>query len=211
MFFYLRLPYALDDERCYFCRAINKITMENNDLMLDLSEQEMLALWRNVMCLDPVRRECSVERDDGIDLDGKLITHLRQWYAHLLLTAPLEMVPVEDVKADVVLEADAAGVVTATLPATAVRPVEWQLAGWQHSVTDFLSPADARAQRQLSVWTRSGPCSPAAVLHNRQIRLYSTEPGVMPVLTNASCVVKPNDNRYVFHCALLETLPRWSV
>lgn len=195
----------------FLLRNQQKDIMENNDLMLNLSEQEMLALWRNVMCLDPVRRECSVERDDGIDLDGKLTTHLRQWYAKLLLTAPLELVPVEDEKADVVLEAEADGVVVATLPSQAVRPVEWELAGWQCAVTDFLSPDDERARRQLSAWTRSGPSNPAAVMHNRQIRLYSTMPGTMPVLTAAWCVVKPDDNRYIFHRAALETLPRWSV
>ena len=182
-----------------------------NNTFLNLSEQEMLALWRRVMHLDITRRECSVERDDGIDVDGLLLIHLRQWYAHLLQSAPLEWLPVDDVKTQVVLEASPEGVVTAVLPAQAVRPVEWQLAGWDHSVTEFEDHTSGIARRQRNRWTRGGPSSPVAVKAWNKLWLYSLPPGVSPVLLTARCVVKPDDGRYIFHQAALNTLERWQL
>lgn len=185
--------------------------MENVNEMMNVSEQEMLTLWRRVMHLDPVRRECTVERDDGIDVDALLLIHLRQWYAHLLVTAPLEWVPIEDVRAQVDVSADQQGVVTAVLPSCAVRPVEWQLAGWDHSVTTFVDPHTPLARRQLNMWTRSGTMDPAAVWHPGRLTLYSLPAGVSPVLLLARCVAAPEQNRYVFHQSALETLPRWNL
>ena len=47
--------------------------MENYDLLMSCSPSEMLDLWKTVMRLTPVRRECTIERDDGIDLDALLM------------------------------------------------------------------------------------------------------------------------------------------
>ncbi|MBR1803646.1 MAG: hypothetical protein IJ775_01900 [Muribaculaceae bacterium] len=179
------------------------------DKMTNVSELEMLALWKQVMRVEPVRRECVVERDDGIDLDAFLLTHLRQWYAHLLLTAPLEWVSVEDMSADVMLTADDEGVVTAVKPERYVRAVEWKLAGWAHSVTRFLAPDDAQAVLQRSLWTRGGPCRPAIVEHYDRLELFSVKPGASPVLLMARCVAVPAEGRYVLHQDALSTLPRW--
>ena len=66
--------------------------MENTNQMMDLSADEMLELYKTMTHLAPVRRECTIERDDGIDLDAWLTLRLQQWYAQLLLTAP-DLVP----------------------------------------------------------------------------------------------------------------------
>lgn len=182
-----------------------------NDSFIDLSEMEMLALWKQMLRVEPVRRECAVERDDGIDLDSYLVAHLQQWYARLLLTGPLEWLPVEDMSTKVNLMADADGVVTAMKPDGYVRAVEWMLGGWGHSVTQFLAPDDALALAQCSPWTRSGPCHPAIVEHDDRLLLYGIEPGTLPVLTMARCVAVPADGRYVMHRAALDTLPQLPV
>ena len=186
-------------------------TMDNANELLNLSEDEMVALWRRVMHLDPVRRECTVERDDGIDVDGLLRIHLRQWYAALLRTAQLAWLPIEDLRTQVTVTASADGVVTATLPARCVRPVEWQLAGWSHSVTEFAAPDSSVARRQLSPWTRSGTERPAAVLHDQRVLLYSLPAGVTPVLTLARCVAAPAAGHYALRHDALCTLPRWEI
>ena len=185
--------------------------MNNANELLTMSEDDMLTLWRRVMHLDPVRRECTVERDDGIDLDALLRIHLRQWYAQLLRTAPVAWLPIEDLKAEVTTTIDAQGVVTAVLPERCVRPVEWQLAGWAHSVTAFAAPNDADDRRQRSTWTRSGTQHPVAVLHDNRLMLYSLPAGTTPVLTMARCVAAPSRGYYALHHDALATLPRWEL
>ena len=177
--------------------------------MINLSENEMLTMWKRVMHIDVLRRECSVERDDGIDLDDLLLTRLRQWYAHLLLTAPLDWVPVEDLRAEVSVTADDMGVVTALLPARCVRLVEWEMAGWSHAVTSFVEPDSLQALAQHSLWTRGGVRRPVAVRHDDRLMLYSIAPGASPVIIQARCVAVPGGDRYVCHRDALATLPKW--
>ena len=184
--------------------------MNNANELLNLSESEMLSLWRRVMKLDPVRRECIVERDDGIDIDALLLIHLRQWYASLLRTAPMAWLPVDDVSAEVALTADG-GVVTALLPERCVRPVEWQLAGWTCSVTTFHAPDSDIAAAQLNPWTRGGVCQPVAVAHDNRLLLYAIPDGTTPVLTMARCVAAPGNGRYALHHDALATLPHWDL
>ncbi len=181
--------------------------MENTNQMMDLSSDEMLALYKTMTHLATVRRDCTVERDDGIDLDAWLTLKLRHWYARLLLTAPVEWLPVDDVKADVALTADDRGMVRATVPQQCVRPVEWRLAGWHSSVTAFLAPNDPLVQLQLNPWTRGSNCRPVAIDHGDHLVLFSGEMGAAPELAVARCVVRPSDGRYRFHAAALSTLP----
>lgn len=181
--------------------------MRNTNQMMTLTEQQMLDLYKTMTHLTEVRRDCSVERDDGIDLDAWLTLRLQQWYAHLLMTAPAEWVPVEDVKAGVTLATDSRGVVTATVPPQCVRPVEWRLAGWSGSVTSFLRPDDRQVALQLNPWTRSGSCRPAVVDHGDHLMMYCAPADTSPSLDVARCVVRPSDGAYVFHAAALSTLP----
>lgn len=185
--------------------------MINSNEMITMSEAQMLALWRRTLHLDVARRECVLERDDGIDQDDYLLDKVRQWYAHLLATAQAELLPIEEVGADVTLAVSSDGVVTATLPPRCVRAVEWQLAGWEHSVTWFPQPELPAAQLQLNPWTRGGTCNPAAVDHGDRLMLYSLPTGVSPVLTMARCVVRPADGTYVLHRSLLDTIPEFKV
>ena len=55
--------------------------------LMTMSEKEMVAMWRQMMNLDVPRSDCQVERADGIDLDALLLTNVRLWYEHQLLTA----------------------------------------------------------------------------------------------------------------------------
>ena len=137
--------------------------MENSNQFYNLNESEMLALWKQLMHLDTPRRDCAVEWDDGVDIDALLTTHIKQWYAQLLNTAPCHLLPVQDVKSDVLLQACIDGTVEATPPQYCVRPVEWRLNGWERSVTTFLEPSSREAMVQLNKWTRGGACNPAVI------------------------------------------------
>lgn len=178
--------------------------MENTNQFYNLNENEMLALWKQVMRLDTPRRDCTVEWDDGIDLDALLLTKIKQWYAHLLNTAPAHLLPIEDVAAQVSLTTSR-GVVIATPPHHCVRPVEWKLAEWQRSVTEFLDPCSHEAMLQLNEWTRGGACNPAIIDYGFQLLMMTTS-GSSPQLELARCVVRPADGTYQFHSSLLDTI-----
>lgn len=181
--------------------------MEN--AFITLNEQEMLDLWKTIMHLQQVRRDCVIERSDGIDIDQLLLIHIRQWYAHLLLTAPLEQVPVADVRDEVFLATDEQGIVTATLPERAVRPVEWRLQEWHRSVTQFLTPSSPQARLQASPYTRGGTWQPAIIQPEPSRLLLFSAPSLKPQLQLARCVARPADGSFSFHPSALSTIPDW--
>ncbi len=180
--------------------------MENTNQFYNLTESDMLNLWKQVMHLEIPRRDCTVEWDDGIDLDALLLTHIKQWYAHLLNTAPTNMLPIENLAAQVPINTRN-GIVIATTPMQCVRPVEWKLAEWQRSVTEFLDPCSHEAMLQLNEWTRGGACDPAIIDYGFQLVMIST--AGTPQLELARCVVRPADGSYQFHSDLLSTIPEW--
>ena len=183
--------------------------MENRNQFYNLTESEMLDLWKQVMRLETPRRDCAVEWDDGIDLDALLLTHIKQWYAHQLNTAPAKLLPIEDVAAQVSLTTSH-GIVVATPPERCVRPIEWKLAEWQRSVTEFLDPCSHEAMLQLNEWTRGGVSDPAIIDYGFQLLMMSTTSNT-PQLERARCVVRPTDGSYQFHSDLLSTIPEWDL
>lgn len=181
--------------------------MENTNQLYNLTESEMLDLWKQVMHLETPRRDCTVEWDDGIDIDEMLLTHIKQWYAQLLNTAPSHLLPIEDLAEQVTINTRD-GIVIATVPQQCVKPVEWKLAEWKRSVTTFLDPCSHEAMLQHNEWTRGGACNPAIIDYGSQMLLMSTS-SASPQLERARCVVRPSDGSYQFHSDLLATIPSW--
>ena len=180
--------------------------MENTSQFMELSESEMLDLWKTMMQLQPAHYGCTIERTDGIDIDELLLIHIRKWYASLLLSAPDGIVPVEDVKDRLSVMVADNGVVTAMVPPECVRPVEWKLKAWQKSVTLFLQPNVPEAAYLHNEWTRPGVCDPAAVDYGNRILLFTLPDGELPIFDMARCVVRPANGKYVFHASVLESL-----
>ena len=173
---------------------------------MELSESEMLDLWKSMMQLQPAHYGCAIERPDGIDIAELLLIHFRKWYASLLLSAPDGFVPVEDVKDRLSVMVADNGVVTAMVPPECVRPVEWKLKAWQKSVTLFLQPNVPEAAYLHNEWTRPGVCDPAAVDYGNRILLFTLPDGELPIFDMARCVVRPTNGKYVFHASVLESL-----
>lgn len=172
---------------------------------MELSESEMLDLWKTMMQLQPAHYGCTIERTDGIDIDELLLIHIRKWYASLLLSAPDGIVPVEDVKDRLSVMVADNGVVTAMVPPECVRPVEWKLKAWQKSVTLFLQPNVPEAAYLHNEWTRPGVCDPVAVDYGNRILLFTLPNGELPIFDMARCVVRPTNGKYIFHTSVLES------
>lgn len=174
--------------------------------MMTLSEAEMLELWKTRLRLLPVRRDCVIERDDGIDIDAVLLLDIREWYARLLAGGNVDWLPVEDLCDDVSAEVDVEGVVTAMLPPGCVRPVEWMLEGWERSVVEFYRAGSYKAMCQNNIYLRGDETCPVAVLHDNCVKLYSITPGDDVTVSMARCVVRPSDGSYRFDEAALSTM-----
>ena len=182
--------------------------MENTNQFYDLSEAQMLQLWKQVSHLETPRRDCVVEWDDGIDMDALLLTHIKQWYAHLLNTAPAALLPTEDVKDELRLDVGSSGMVITSLPSRCVRPVSVKLSSWKQCVTQFLDPCSHEAMLQLNEWTRGGDCCPAIIDYGFQLLMTAGQQS-QPIVEMALAVVRPADGSYRFHASLLSTIPTW--
>ena len=189
------------------CVKLCTINAMNNNLMLKLTENEMLELWKTRMQLLPARRDCVIEREDGIDIDAVLLFDIREWYAGLLTTGRVDWLPVDDLRNEVRCEVDDEGVVTAALPTACVRPVEWRLSGWERSVTRFYRPDSYEALCQRNIYMRGDAVMPVAVLHDDRLVLYSLDPGTASAeVSQARCVALGEDGTYRFSEAALPTI-----
>jgi len=162
--------------------------MYNSNQFLDLDQDGMLDLVKRLHHLEEVRRDCTIERSDGIDLDAYLKDRIDGWYANLLLTAPVEWLPVEDIKDDVSLSLLSGRIVVAKLPAQAVRPVEWRLDGWAVAVTQFDAPDSPADLRQRSTWTRARVNRPVIIDHGDRLLLYCAPPETISSETASEAV-----------------------
>lgn len=176
---------------------------------MNLSENEMLALWRQVMNIDVNRTNCQVEVDDGIEIDALLRTHIKQWYDNLLETAPLQWLPQTDVASQAVATANSEGVVNIELPNGCVRLSQLMLQGWQQPVTQFHQPDDDVALMQTSPYLRGALCNPVAVLYEQSVMAYSIEPGTQPVVTQLLAVMRNDAGKYVFSRSAIATIPQF--
>lgn len=176
--------------------------------MITLTQTEMTALWRKILHLDVPRSDCSVEREDGIDIDSLIDTRIRQWYAQLLRTALLHCVPIEDFASSVTptRQGEAVQIV---LPERCVRPVEVQLNGWQQSVTTFLTPESPEARMQASALMRGGTERPAAIDFGNRIMLYSLPESITPTITTLRAVATPSDGSYILSEDALNTIEQF--
>lgn len=181
--------------------------MRSKSMMMVLSEDEMLELWKLRVGLMPARRDCTIEREDGVDLDSKLLVDIRQWYAELLAMGSVDWLPVEDVSGDVTAVSDSTGVITATLPDRCVRPVAWHVSGWAVDVIRFEAPDSVVARQQSLEWLRGGGAHPVAVLHSDGIKLYTADSADDFTIDKALCVVRPEDGSYQFSEEALSTIP----
>lgn len=182
--------------------------MKCKTMMLDLSEKEMLDLWKLKTGFMQARNDCSVEREDSVDLDGKLMVDIRQWYANLLKTAPADWLPVEDVTDEIFTDTDVDGTITVTLPDNCVRPLAWHVEGWATDVAEFYEPNSVVGKQQTVEWLRGTESHPVAILTGVTLRLYSVAPGAGGAVDKALCVVKPTDGTYQFSEEALSTIPQ---
>ncbi|MEF9923599.1 MAG: hypothetical protein RR383_09335 [Muribaculaceae bacterium] len=177
--------------------------MKNIEKMLRLTEAEMLELWKLKLKLYPVRKDCIIERNDGIDIGEYLLLQIREWYSKLLSDAPSQWLPCVDIATKLVITNENNGMKSVALPIDCVRPVEWKMSAWKRSVTEFISPSSPTAILQSNEYSRSRDENPIAILNGNEILLWASAGST---LTKAICVMRPNNEYYEFAEIALSTI-----
>ena len=134
--------------------------MQRKVTLLSFSQSEMLEEWKMRKGLFSGLRDCTAERDDGVDVDGVLLREIDSWYARLLAEAPIDCLPVEDVASECTVEIGADLRVDVALPSRCVRLVSMKMKSWQEAVSQFEKEGGMLALRQANAWLRGGVCNP---------------------------------------------------
>lgn len=166
--------------------------------MVSYTTDEMLAQWKLRRHLLPLRCDAGVVSDYGVDFDALCRNEMRQWYLDLLATAPVGLLEVSDLSGQVMLRCDDDGVGVVVLPDNVVRLTAVDCDVWKHPAIIVTDPESPLALLQRSYYSRGGEFSPVAVLHGRELRLYSFNDIIPQRLNFLGCVCVPNDGRYVF-------------
>lgn len=97
-------------------------------MRLELTKNEMLALWKRRHFLEPLRADCRIERSDGVDLDAIATEEMRLWYLKQLAEAPPDMLAPSDLAMTAKVRRSPQGTGLITLPGNVVRVIAVRLA-----------------------------------------------------------------------------------
>lgn len=170
----------------------------------------MLAQWKLRHYMEPLREDCEVTRYDGVNVDSLIALEMRDWYLHLLDTAPLRMVPVKDLASETAqIDRSETGAVVVKLPENVRRVVSVNIQGCSEDIVPITDMNDYRLSLQKSEFSRGGICEPVAVLSvGGSLTVYcKDEFGKLPVVEHIYAVVAPEADTYVFDESALSTIP----
>lgn len=170
--------------------------------MLTLSSADMLAIWRRALGYDIQRTDCTVEIYEGINVDAQISDRMRQWYLHLLDTAPESMVPVDDFAPRAEVQPLGDGGAFIPMPRGARRPLSVKLSEWVNPAPVLSRHDEAlRLQRMASPFARPGRHHPLAVVEGNGIRVYPA--GESSRIERLLAVADPGPSSYILDESLL--------
>lgn len=174
-------------------------------MLLNLSTDEMLGVWKLKRYFEPLRSDCELSRTDGVDFDRLQMMEMREWYLNLLDNGDLSLLEVSDIARDVALKHLSDGSATITLPSECRRVVEVKLDGWQRAATIVGSDSPIAAL-QRSPYSRGRSEEPVAVVHQGYLHIY-TPSSTDSRISSLKCVAEPADGSYRFDERALATVP----
>lgn len=168
-------------------------------MKITLTREEMLALWRRMRTVEPLRLDCSVGRTDSVDIDAILDGEMRLWYLNMLDSADPDLLPVENV-ADAADCSTAApsSVMTVRLPEQVRRVVSVRFSQWESPIAPDADPEQVRRCAANPLWHR--PLAGAISRHT----LTVCQPGGS--LEEIMAVTDPGPETYIFDESLLNTV-----
>lgn len=180
--------------------------MNYNEKMLTLSQKEMLDLWKTRLNLTPARRDCNIEREDGIDIDKYLLERIDEWYAKLLSEAPDAWLPIKDIAQTLSYSISPNGVIRIAGDEEWIRPVKIQMKSWRRAITQFHSPNSFMALLQFNEYTCGGSENPVAIIMPTEILMYNAH-NEYDTITEALFITRPAPGFYSFAESAMSLIP----
>lgn len=173
-------------------------------MRIELSENEMLALWKRRHFLEPLRADCQVERSDGADIDTMARQEMRLWYLQQLAEAPPCRLAPEDIAMTAKVRRSPWGTGLITLPRNVVRVVAVKLGGWEREAR-IIAPGSNAERRAANRFARAGVADPAAVLRpDGTLELFSLDSTqALPVVDTLLVIADPGSEKYVMDESLV--------
>lgn len=170
---------------------------------MEYTLEYLIGEWKMRRGLMPLRIDATIERQDAFEINEYAKRVIDGRYNRLLMTAPLEMLEVEDITGLVNVTPAERGVAVMTLPDNCVRLAEIKMTAWERPAT-IVEPQSKLGKRQSSPFGRGGECNPVAVTEGRgRVRLYSFRNGHDAVAERVLGVIRPQEGIYRFAPAAL--------
>ena len=169
-----------------------------------LTHDSMMSHWRSARGLDPERSDSSVEVFEGAGVTGRLATEMRQWYLHLLDTAPLRYLVLTDIASRLQLCSEGGPFWKYTLPREPRRVTELTLKGPGRPVTVTDGADGTWAGIPGNPYVRGNSLGPRAYRSGDTLTIVSD---IQPVPLSVMAVLDSGDEEYVFDESALSLIP----
>lgn len=176
-------------------------------MRLTLTSEEFLAAWLLRRGLEPLRTDCRIMREDGIDLPGLERTAMEAWFSRQLHEAPAWMLAPVDISAQARLTLLPDGTGHVTLPSGTVRVLSVEMSGWNRTAFVVSQTDHPRYAAQLNPFSRGGTNDPVAV-HAAEDTLLLYTPAKDGAITRLEAICEATDGIYTFDSSLLDTIPK---
>lgn len=131
---------------------------------------EMLRYWKRRLGL--LADGTITDEEDFSELDLKLVDDIRSWYADLLQSAPIGLLPIENLALETTVSAVGPNCVQVAIPERATRFVSVQLEGWAYHVDRVVPSNSHRAALQRVEIGRATADRPVVVEGAHSLYLY---------------------------------------
>ena len=184
------------------------------------TESEMLIYWKRRLGLKA--SAAVVGEEDMTELDRKLLADIDSWYDDLLANAPVERLPVEDMKDEVSCRYISDNAAQIDLPERGVRLVSVRMHEWACDEVECYSPYSAVARLQRNRLTRATVDEPVVLRRPGRIEVHGLEPPsqaqasatadngaamppstAVPKIDSLEMVVRPPKGSYILDTTLL--------
>ncbi len=176
-------------------------------MRLILTTEEFLAAWLLRRGLEPLRTDCRIMREDGIDLPRLERTAMEAWFSRQLREAPAWMLALVDVSAQARLSLLPDGIGRVTLPPGTVRVLSVEMSGWSRPALVVADTGHPRYAAQHNPFSRGGTNNPVAVQTAEDTLLLYT-PAKDGAITRLEAICETTDGIYTFDSSLLDTIPK---
>ncbi len=169
-------------------------------MIITYTPGEMLQLWCARRGILPL---FSADADDATGLRLSLEAEIEAWYGELLRSAPVELLPVENLTIGATMRRLAPDIVEIRWPDRGVRPVSLEFTNSPLLITAFHSPESDIARMQQYPITRAGAELPVAVVMTDRLRVYGALP-LGALIEELRMVARPADGSFALDPSLLK-------